>query len=52
MNMNENIPKNNESYSTFSRKVVIDEYKQQCDLTKCTKCNEKYYNIRQIPHVL
>ncbi len=38
------VPKNNENYSTFSRKVVIDEYKQLYDLTKCLKCNKKYYD--------
>lgn len=38
------IPKNNENYSTFSKKVIIDEYEQQWNLTKYLKCNRKYYN--------
>ncbi|MBP1526292.1 MAG: hypothetical protein H9Q67_07365, partial [Spiroplasma ixodetis] len=38
------IPKNNENYNTFSRKVIIDEYEQQYDLTKCLRCNQKYYD--------
>lgn len=45
------VPNNGESYKTFSKKVLVDKYKQENDLT-CKNCKKKYYNeiLKECPN--
>lgn len=38
------IPNSKENYITFSKKVVVNQYKQQYDLSRCTNCKKTHKN--------